>query len=171
MFQHFALSSLIVIKSCNFLIDSRPIFLCCNKRTMTPAISYRSGMPGSKDMAVQLGVSAARVVGDEGKLGIDRPGGGQGDPTQGMSHQECLQTRGTRTSVTENTSSAWVFNASRLKQTHQRYNQTYRFILVIHFHPFDGELYGYRPPPSACLIEDNQHFWPPPIKQASFILQ
>lgn len=43
-------------------------------------------------MAVQLGVDAAWVVGDEGKLGIDGPGGGEGDPAQGVSHQERLQT-------------------------------------------------------------------------------
>lgn len=44
-------------------------------------------------MAVQLGVNAAGVVGDEGKLGIDRPGGGEGDPAQSVSHQERLQTK------------------------------------------------------------------------------
>ena len=60
-------------------------------------ISYRSGMSGLKDMAVQLGVSAAWVVGDKGKLGIDGPGGGQRDSTQSVSHQECLQiVRGTQ---------------------------------------------------------------------------
>lgn len=60
---------------------------------MTSAISHRSGMSCLKDMAVQLRVRAARVVGDKGKLGINRPGGGQGDPTQSVSHQECLHTR------------------------------------------------------------------------------
>lgn len=58
---------------------------------MTPVISYRSGMPGLKDVAVQLGVSVAWVVGDEGKLGIDGPGGGQRDSAQSVSHQERLQ--------------------------------------------------------------------------------
>lgn len=61
-------------------------------------------MPGSKDMAVQLDVHAAWVVGDEGKLGVDRPGGGQRDSAQGVSHQEGLQrrraTRSRDTSVT-----------------------------------------------------------------------
>ncbi len=69
----------------------RPVFLCCSRRTVTPAISYRSGMPSLKDVAVELGVGAARVVGDECKLGINGPGGGQRDSAQSMSHQECLQ--------------------------------------------------------------------------------
>lgn len=53
--------------------------------------TYGSGVPGEEDVAVQLGVHAARVVGDEGELGVDRSGGGQGDPTQGVGHQEGLQ--------------------------------------------------------------------------------
>lgn len=59
---------------------------------MTLVTSYRSGMPRFKDMAVQLGGSAAWVVGDKGKLAVDGTGGGQRDPMQSMSHQECLQT-------------------------------------------------------------------------------
>lgn len=49
-------------------------------------------MPCLKDMAVQLGVKAAWVVGDKGELGIGGPGGGQRDSTQSVSHQEGLET-------------------------------------------------------------------------------
>lgn len=55
--------------------------------------SYCSGVPSLEDVAVELGVQAAGVVGDEGKLGIDRSGSGQGDPAQGVSHEERLHTR------------------------------------------------------------------------------
>lgn len=55
--------------------------------------SYCSGVPGLEHVAVQLGIHAARVVGHEGELGINRPGGGQGDPAQGVSHEEGLHTR------------------------------------------------------------------------------
>lgn len=44
-------------------------------------------------MAVELGIHAARIVGHKGKLGISRPGGGQRDPAQGVSHQEGLHKR------------------------------------------------------------------------------
>lgn len=50
-------------------------------------------MPSLEHVAVELRVHAAGVVGDEGELGIDGPGGGQGDPAQGVSHQEGLHTR------------------------------------------------------------------------------
>lgn len=43
-------------------------------------VSYRSGVASLKHVAVQLGIHAARVVGDEGELGVDGSGGGQGDP-------------------------------------------------------------------------------------------
>lgn len=97
---------------------------------MTLAVSHRSGVPSLKDMTIQLGVSAARIVGDEGKLGVNRPGGGQGDPAQGVSHQERLHTR--ETSVAENTSSP---QDTRMFIR----DATYRFILIVHFHPLDGE--------------------------------
>lgn len=45
-----------------------------------PAVSYRSGVPRLKDMAVELGIGASRVVGHKGKLSVDGPGGGQRDP-------------------------------------------------------------------------------------------
>lgn len=64
---------------------------------MISVTSHRSGMPGLKDVAVQLGISAARVVGDEGELGVEGPGGGQRDSTQSVSHQESLQTKTTNT--------------------------------------------------------------------------
>lgn len=95
-------------------------------------------------MAVQLGVDAAWVVGDEGKLGIDGPGGGEGDPAQSVSHQERLQTK--RRKITD-------------LKTHSRQisidYQTHSFILIVQFHPLDGELDGHGPPPPARLIEDN----------------
>lgn len=55
---------------------------------------YLSGMSSLKDMTVQLGIHAAWIVRDKGKLGISRAGGAQGDPTQSVSHQEGLHTRG-----------------------------------------------------------------------------
>lgn len=55
-------------------------------------IPYRSGVPRFKDMAVELGVGAAWVMGDKGKLGIDGSGGGKRDSAQSMSHQEGLHT-------------------------------------------------------------------------------
>lgn len=54
------------------------------------AVPYCSGMPCLKDVAVQLGITASRVVGHKGKLGVNRPGGGQRDPMQSVGHQECL---------------------------------------------------------------------------------
>lgn len=45
------------------------------------------------------------------------------------------------------------FNASRFKHN-VLIRGTHRFVLIIHFHTFDGEFYGYGPPPSARLIED-----------------
>lgn len=50
-------------------------------------------MPGPEDVAVELRVHAAGVVGHEGELGINGPGGGQGDSAQGVGHQEGLHTR------------------------------------------------------------------------------
>lgn len=44
-------------------------------------------------MAVKLGISAARVVGHKGKLGVNRAGGGQRDPMQSMGHQERLHVK------------------------------------------------------------------------------
>lgn len=55
--------------------------------------SYRSGVPSLEHVAVQLGVHAAGVVGDEGELAISGSGSGQGDPVQGVSHEEGLRTR------------------------------------------------------------------------------
>lgn len=49
-------------------------------------------MPSLKDVAVQLGVRAARVVGHKGKLGITGPGSGQRDSTQSVGHQQGLRT-------------------------------------------------------------------------------
>lgn len=107
-------------------------------------------MPCSKDMAVKLGISASRVVGHKGKLGVNRAGGGQRDPMQSMGHQERLHMK--EDSMQRN----------RFKQadtgplmTARTNNTTYSFILVIHFHPFDGELDGYRSPPPAALAKDN----------------
>lgn len=62
---------------------------------------YRPGVPSAKDMAVELGVHAARIVGDKSKLGVNGPGGGQGDPVQGVSHQEGLHKRHQSESVTQ----------------------------------------------------------------------
>lgn len=64
-------------------------------------VPYRSGVPCLKDMAVELDVGTSWVVGDEGKLGIGRTGGGQRDPAQGVSHEEGLQTStGTQDRIT-----------------------------------------------------------------------
>lgn len=57
-------------------------------------IPHRSGMPSFKDMTVQLSICAAWVVGDEGELGVNRPGCGQRDPAQSVSHQQGLQKEG-----------------------------------------------------------------------------
>lgn len=56
-------------------------------------IPYRSGVSCFKDMAVKLSIGAAWVMGDEGKLGINRTGGGQRDSSQSVSHEEGLWTR------------------------------------------------------------------------------
>lgn len=99
-------------------------------------------------MAVQLGVNAAGVVGDEGKLGIDGPGGGEGDPAQSVSHQERLQTKRRKISDLK-THSRQSDGAESIDY------QTHSFILIVQFHPLDGELDGHGPPPPARLIEDN----------------
>lgn len=115
------------------------------------AVPYRSGMPCSKDMAVKLGISAARVVGHKGKLGVNGAGGGQRDPMQSMGHQERLHTK--EDSVQRN--GFKQADTGPLTRTARTNNTTYGFILVIHFHPFDGELDGYRSPPPAALAKDN----------------
>lgn len=68
-------------------------------------------MPCLKDMAVELGISAAWVVGDEGKLGLRGPGGGQRDSPQSVSHQEFLHT-------VAHEKNDFIFNVPDLKQTH-----------------------------------------------------
>lgn len=55
-------------------------------------------MPSLEEVAVELGVRAAWVVRNEGELGVRGTGGGQGDPTQSMGHEEGLQT--TKKSIT-----------------------------------------------------------------------
>lgn len=107
-------------------------------------------MPCSKDMAVKLGISASRVVGHKGKLGVNRAGGGQRDPMQSMGHQERLHMK--EDSKQRNRfkqADMWPLMTARTNNT------TYSFILVIHFHPFDGELDGYGSPPPAGLAKDN----------------
>jgi len=49
-------------------------------------------MPGLEEVAVELSVWAAGVVGDEGELRVGGPGGGQRDPSESVSHQETLET-------------------------------------------------------------------------------
>lgn len=80
-------------------------------------MSYRSGMPGSKDMAVQLGIRAAWVVGHEGKLGINGPGGGQRYSTQSVSHQECLKTVKVTHTVETQEMHLFFFNSSKLNDS------------------------------------------------------
>lgn len=52
--------------------------------------AYSSGMSGSEEVAIELGIRISRIMGDKGKLGICRTGGGQRDSTHGVSHEERL---------------------------------------------------------------------------------
>lgn len=131
-----------------------PSFLDSQHKTQTLAAPHRSGMPCLKDMAVQLGISASRVVGHKGKLGINRPGGGQRDPMKSVGHQERLHTKdnSTQSVLTWN----WFKHAHIwAKSTMRTKDMTHSFIFVIHFDPFDGELDGYRSPPTAGLAKDS----------------
>lgn len=74
-------------------------------------------------MAVELGVHAAGIVGDKGKLGINGPGSGEGDPAQGMGHQESLQET--------------ILRMDPADSEQQQIIKTYRFVLVIYFDSFD----------------------------------
>lgn len=86
--------------------------------------SYCSGMSSSEDVAVELGVHAARIVGDKGKLGINRPGSGEGDPAQGVGHQEGLQGTILRMDPADS-------------EQQQQIIKTHRFVLVVYFDSFD----------------------------------
>lgn len=87
--------------------------------------SYRSGMSSSEDMAVELGVHAAGIVGDKGKLGINGAGSGEGDPAQGVGHQEGLQETILRRDPAD------------FEQQQQQIIKTHRFVLVVYFDSFD----------------------------------
>lgn len=75
-------------------------------------------------MAVELGVHAAGIVGDKGKLGINGPGSGEGDPAQGVGHQEGLQETSLRTDPAGS-------------EQQQQITKTYRLVLVVYFDSFD----------------------------------
>lgn len=91
--------------------------------TETPQSPYCSGMTSSKDMAVELGIHAAGIVGDKGKLGINRPGSGEGDAAQGVGHQEGLQETILRMDPADS-------------EQQQQIIKTYRFVLVVYFDSF-----------------------------------
>ena len=67
--------------------------------------AYRSGVPSLEHVAVELGLGAAGVVGHEGELGISGPGRGQGDPAQGVSHEQSLHTTHPHNTLSSNVGS------------------------------------------------------------------
>lgn len=69
--------------------------VCANARATLKVGTYCSGVPGLEEVAEELGVSAAWVVGNKGELGIGRTSCGQGDPPQGVGHEECLRMKNT----------------------------------------------------------------------------
>lgn len=105
------------------------------------------GVASLEDVAVELGVHPAGVVGDEGELGIGRSGRGQGDPAQGVGHEEGLQT-GPRSQQT----------LSTILPRRQGSKPAHRFILGVYFDPFDGEPDGDGPPPPPARLLQGELF-------------
>lgn len=54
------------------------------------AETYSSGVSGLEEVAVELRVGAARIVGDESELSVRRPGDRQRDSLQSVGHQKSL---------------------------------------------------------------------------------
>lgn len=52
--------------------------------------TYSSGVSGLEEVAVELSVRAAGIVGDESKLRVRRPADGQRDSLQSVGHQKSL---------------------------------------------------------------------------------